>query len=48
MKGIRIRGLWTGVIAIVVGILVLAFPELLRWIVGVGLIVVGILAILRR
>jgi len=48
VKGLRIRGLWTGVIAIVVGILVLAFPELLRWIVGVGLIVVGILAILRR
>jgi len=48
MKGLQIRGLWTGVIAIVVGILVLAFPELLRWIVGVCLIVVGILAILRR
>jgi len=48
MKGIQIRGLWTGIIVIVLGILVLAFPDLLRWIVGIGLIVVGILAIFRR
>jgi len=44
----KVTGLWMGIIAIVVGILVLAFPDLLRWILGIGLIVVGILAILRR
>jgi len=48
MKGIQVRGLWTGIIVIVLGILVLASPDLLRWIVGIGLIVVGILAIFRR
>jgi hypothetical protein len=37
-----------GIVAIVVGILVLAVPELLRWILGIGLIVVGLLAILRK
>jgi|GEM_PF-1915884 len=37
-----------GMVAIVVGILVLGFPTLLRWIVGIGLIVVGLLAILRK
>jgi Protein of unknown function (DUF3096) len=44
----KIVGLWTGIIAIVVGILVLVFPDLLRWILGIGLIVVGLLAVLRR
>jgi len=37
-----------GIIAIVVGILILVFPELLRWILGIALIVLGILAILRK
>jgi len=44
----KITGLWMGIIAIVVGILILVFPELLRWILGIALIVVGILAILRK
>jgi uncharacterized membrane protein HdeD (DUF308 family) len=41
----KIRGFWMGVIAIVLGILVLVFPSLLSWIVGILLIVLGILAI---
>lgn len=44
----RMTGLWVGIIAIVFGILVLALPDLLRWLVGIALIVVGILAILGR
>jgi hypothetical protein len=44
----KVSGLAMGIIAIVVGILVLAFPDLLRWILGIGLIVVGLLAILRK
>ena len=44
----KISGLWTGIIAIIIGILVLALPGLLQWIVGIGLIVIGVLAILRR
>ena len=45
---LRITGLWMGIIAIVIGILILAVPDLLRWVLGIGLIVVGILAILRK
>ena len=45
---LRITGLWMGIIAIVIGILILAVPDLLRWILGIGFIMVGILAILRR
>jgi hypothetical protein len=44
----KIEGLWIGIIIIIFGILVLALPGLLRWIVGIGLIVIGVLAILRR
>jgi uncharacterized membrane protein HdeD (DUF308 family) len=45
---LRITGLWMGIIAIVIGILILAIPVAIQWILGIGLIVVGILAILRR
>jgi hypothetical protein len=44
----KVSGLAMGIVAIVVGVLVLGFPDLLRWIVGIGLIVVGLLAILRK
>ncbi len=44
----KISGLWMGIIAIVAGILVLAVPHLLQWIVGLFLIVIGILAIMRK
>ncbi|MGA9347687.1 MAG: DUF3096 domain-containing protein [Anaerolineae bacterium] len=44
----KITGLWMGIIAIIIGILILAIPHLLQWILGIGLTVVGILAILRR
>jgi len=35
-----------GILAIVVGILVLVWPDLIRWFVGVGLIVLGVVAII--
>ena len=44
----KISGLWMGVLAVLFGILVLALPDLLRWFVGIYLIVVGVLAILGR
>jgi len=37
-----------GVIAIVAGLLILLFPDLLRWIVGILLIVWGIFTILGK
>jgi hypothetical protein len=45
---VKVSGLAVGIVAIVVGILVIGFPDLLRWFLGIGLIVVGILAILRK
>jgi len=41
-------GLIMGIIAIVAGILILVFPSILVWIVGIFLIIWGILSILGR
>ncbi len=41
-------GLITGIVAIIAGILILVFPSILVWIVGIFLIVWGILSILGR
>jgi uncharacterized membrane protein HdeD (DUF308 family) len=37
-----------GVITIIVGVLVLVWPELIRWFVGVGLIVLGAIAVMQH
>ena len=42
----RIR--WIGVILIVGGILVLVLPQIIQWLVGITLIVVGVLYLLGR
>ncbi len=44
----KIAGTWMGILAIILGVLVLALPDLIRWFVGVGLIVLGILALVRK
>ncbi|MDD5289445.1 MAG: hypothetical protein PHY28_10095 [Dehalococcoidales bacterium] len=44
----KISGMWMGIIAIILGILVLALPELIRWFIGIGLIVLGIMALIRK
>ncbi len=44
----KITGMWMGTIAIILGILVLAVPHLIQWFVGIGLIVLGLLAIIRK
>jgi len=44
----KITSTWIAVITIILGILVLALPDLIRWFIGVGLIVLGIMALLRK
>ena len=45
MVSITIAGV-TGILAIIVGLLILFFPRLLRWAVGLYFIIVGILQLL--
>ena len=40
--------LWIGIILVVFGILILAVPDLIRWLVGIALLVIGILYIVRH
>jgi hypothetical protein len=48
VKTLKISGVWMGVIAIILGILVLVLPDIIRLTVGLGLIVLGILALIRK
>ncbi len=43
---LRITGLWMGIVAIIVGILIIALPDLLRWILGIALILMGVMAVI--
>ena len=47
-KSILTGGVVMGIIAIVAGVLVLIWPELVRWIIGIFLIVWGVLAITNK
>jgi len=47
-KSILKSGVVMGIIAIVAGVLILIWPELVRWIIGIFLIVWGVLAIINR
>ncbi len=47
-KSISISGVVMGIIALVAGLSVLVGPELVRWIIGVFLIVWGVVAIMHK
>ncbi len=47
-KSISVSGMAMGILAIIAGLLVLIWPELVRWIIGIFLIVWGVLAIINR
>ena len=47
-KSILKSGMVMGIIAIVAGVLILIWPELVRWIIGIFLIVWGVLAIVNK
>ncbi len=36
-----------GLVMIIIGILVLVAPDLIRWVLGIGIIVVGVLNLMR-
>jgi uncharacterized membrane protein HdeD (DUF308 family) len=47
-KTITISGATMGILAIIAGILVLIWPDFVRWIVGIFLIVWGVLALINK
>jgi len=44
----KLTGTAMGILAIVFGILIIMMPSLIRWLLGIYLIIAGILAISRR
>jgi uncharacterized membrane protein HdeD (DUF308 family) len=45
MTQVEISGMVAGIISIVVGVLVIAWPRIIAYIIGVYLIIVGIIAV---
>ncbi|MFC1914671.1 DUF3096 domain-containing protein [Chloroflexota bacterium] len=45
---IKQLGLWISVLWVVAGILVIIFPNILNWLLGVALILVGILTYFKK
>ncbi|MBA7558969.1 hypothetical protein ES708_00581 [subsurface metagenome] len=41
-------GLWTAILWVVAGILIMVFPDVLNWLLGVALISLGILTFLKK
>jgi len=41
-------GLWIAILWVIAGILILVFPEVINWLLGVCLIAVGILSYFRK
>ncbi len=39
---------WIGLVLVVVGILVLVLPHLINWVIGIGVIVVGVLHFIQK
>ncbi len=39
---------WIGLVLIVMGILVLVLPHLINWLIGIGIIVVGVLHFMQK
>jgi uncharacterized membrane protein HdeD (DUF308 family) len=48
IMSVSVSGLAMGILAVIAGVLVLIWPEFVRWIIGIFLIVWGILAIIDR
>jgi len=47
LRLMRLRGfLVAGIVIIVIGVLALVFPDLINWILGIGLIVICVIAVL--
>ena len=46
MPGLVMSGLWGGILAIIAGIIVLIWPSIINYVIGIYLIIVGVLTII--
>jgi len=43
---VPVLGLWMGIAAIIFGVIVMSFPKILNYLIGIYLIIIGILALI--
>ncbi len=46
MPGLVMSGLWGGILAVIAGIIVLIWPAIINYVIGIYLIIVGVLSII--
>jgi len=47
MKKVGI-GLWTAILWVVAGVLIMIFPDVLNWLLGIALIALGVLTFFKK
>jgi len=43
----QISGLWIGILSVIFGIIVMIFPKILNYLIGIYLIIIGVIAIIQ-
>ena len=46
IAGLAISGLWYGILAVIAGVIVLIWPAIINYVIGIYLIIVGVLTII--
>jgi hypothetical protein len=44
--GLAISGIWFGILAVITGIIIMIWPAIIAYVIGIYLIIVGVLAII--
>jgi uncharacterized membrane protein HdeD (DUF308 family) len=44
--GLAVSGLWSGILSIIAGIIIMVWPAIIAYVIGIYLIIIGVLAII--
>ncbi len=45
---LQVSGLWVGIITVGFGIIVMIFPKILNYLIGIYLIIIGVMAVIQN
>lgn len=46
VSGLAIGGLWTGILAVIAGIIIMIWPAIIAYVIGIYLVIIGVLTII--
>lgn len=46
LSGLAISGLWLGILAVIAGIIILIWPAIISYVIGIYLVIIGVLTII--